>query len=260
MAVVKTIQKQFEEKINNNETLFVPYIMAGDGGVENLAEQMLFLEEAGASAIEVGIPFSDPIADGPTIQSAGIRSLEAGTNLQNIFDQLIASKEKRGIPAIIMSYINVIYSYGVEAFADACVQSGVQGLIIPDVPLEEEAVIRPALKRAGIEWIRLVALTSSEERIEALTKDAEGFIYAVSVTGTTGVRTEQRADLYPFLEKVKRASPVPVLVGFGISTADQVHTLREHCHGIIVGSAIVDMLHEGKREEIRTLIQSSVNG
>lgn len=232
--------------------------MAGDGGVDQLEEQMLFLEECGASAIEVGIPFSDPMADGPTVQAAGIRSLRAGTTLQRIFDQLIASKERRNVPAIIMAYMNVIYAYGIEAFAEACVTSGVQGVIIPDVPLEEESIITPTLKRAGIEWIRLVALTSSPERIKELTWDAEGFMYAVAETGTTGARTEQREDLYPFLKKVTKNSPVPVLVGFGISSPEQVHALRPHCDGVIVGSKIVDLLHEGSHADVRTLIESSI--
>lgn len=232
--------------------------MAGDGGVDQLEEQMLFLEDCGATAIEVGIPFSDPIADGPTVQAAGIRSLQAGTTLQRIFDQLLASKEKRNVPAIIMAYMNVIYAYGIEEFAEACVTSGVQGVIIPDVPLEEEKIITPALKRARIEWIRLVALTSSPDRIKELTRDAEGFIYAVAETGTTGVRTEQRADLYPFLKKVTECSTVPVLVGFGISSSDQVRALRPHCDGVIVGSKIVDLLHEGSYAHVRTLIESSI--
>ncbi len=255
---METIQQQFKRKINNSETLFVPYIMAGDGGVDQLEKQMLFLEECGAAAIEVGVPFSDPIADGPTIQAAGVRSLQAGTTLQRIFDQLRASKEKRNIPTIIMAYMNVIYAYGIKAFADACVKSGVQGLIVPDVPLEEESIITPTLKRAGVEWIRLVALTSSTERIKKLTHAAEGFMYTVAETGTTGVRTEQREDLYPFLGKVTAISPVPVLVGFGISSPEQVHALRPHCDGVIVGSKIVDLLHEGEYDQVRTLIESSI--
>lgn len=255
---MKTIQTHFEQKIHNGEQLFVPYIMAGDGGIEQLENQLLFLEQCGASAIEVGIPFSDPVADGPTIQAAGIRSLEAGTTLQSVFKQLEKSKDKRSVPVILMAYINVIYVYGIEAFAASCVQSGVQGVIIADVPLEEEAFITPALKQQSIEWIRLVALTSTPERIKQLTHQAEGFMYAVSDTGTTGVRMEQRKDLVPFLRRVKEASPVPVLVGFGISTPEQVKALRLDSDGVIVGSAIVNLLHNNEHEEIQTLIQSSL--
>lgn len=254
---MKTIKAHFEDILAHDKNIFVPYMMAGDGGVEHLADQLLFLEQCGASAIEVGIPFSDPVADGPTIQAAGLRSLQAGTTLEGIFKELYECKEQRGIPVIIMAYANVVHAYGIDAFASACVHAGVQGVLIPDIPLEEESIITPALKRAGVEWIRLVALTSTDKRIEQLTKDADGFMYAVSDTGTTGVRTEQRQDLYPFLQRVKEKSPVPVLVGFGISTADQVHTLQPYCDGVIVGSAIVDLLHHQKGEQVRTLIRES---
>ncbi len=254
---MKSIQHCFEEKINQNKQLFVPYIMAGDGGMDRLEEDLLFLERCGASAIEVGIPFSDPVADGPTIQAAGIRSLEAGTTLDQVFTQLKKSKHKRKIPIILMIYVNVVYVYGIEAFVQSCKESGVQGVIIPDVPFEEEDLVTPALKQGGVEWIRLVALTSSKERINQLTKEAEGFIYAVSDTGTTGVRTEQHKDLYPFLQSVQAASSVPVLVGFGISTGDHVRALRPYCDGVIVGSAIVEWLHEKKYEDIQSLIQAT---
>lgn len=254
---MKSIQHCFEEKINQNKQLFVPYIMAGDGGMDRLEEDLFFLERCGASAIEVGIPFSDPVADGPTIQAAGIRSLEAGTTLDQVFTQLKKSKHHRKIPIILMVYVNVVYVYGIEAFVQSCKESGVQGVIIPDVPFEEEELVTPALKQGNIEWIRLVTLTSSKERIQQLTQGAEGFIYAVSDTGTTGVRAEQRNDLYPFLQSVQAASPVPVLVGFGISTGDHVRALRPYCDGVIVGSAIVDWLHEEKYADIQSLIQST---
>lgn len=254
---MNTIQNVFQEKINNHEQLFVPYIMAGDGGIDHLGDQLLFLEQCGASAIEVGIPFSDPIADGPTIQAAGIRSLAAGTTLQQVFEQLEKGVNDRSTPILLMVYINVVFVYGIEEFAKKCKQAGVQGVIIPDVPLEEENIITPALKKYGVDWIRLVALTSSSDRIQQLANKAEGFMYAVSDTGTTGVRTEQRTDLLPFLRRVKELSPVPVLVGFGISTSKQVKALRPYCDGVIVGSAIVDLLHNNEREKIQTLFKSS---
>ncbi|CDQ41056.1 MULTISPECIES: tryptophan synthase subunit alpha [Virgibacillus] len=255
-----------KEKLDNylnqlqseNKNLFVPYIMAGDGGLDNLEERILFLQECGAAAIEVGIPFSDPVADGPTIQNAGKRSLDHATTLTAVLDKLASFKEKRIVPIIVMAYINPIYKYGVESFADSCVQAGIDGLIIPDLPLEEEAMVTDALQHRAIALIRLAALTSSSERIETLAHRSEGFLYAVTVTGTTGVRSSYESKVKTYLQQVKQQSPVPVLAGFGVSTNEQAKELGSYCDGVVVGSKIVDLFHEGKTEQIKQLIQASI--
>lgn len=252
------INQTFENKLATNKNLFIPYIMAGDGGLDKLEETILFLQNCGVSAIEVGIPFSDPVADGPTIQAAGQRALEQGTTLSGVFKTLENFKEKRNIPIILMSYINLIYVYGIDKFAKRCRDVGVHGVIIPDLPLEEEAMIAQVLQEYSIAHVRLAALTSPSDRIEKIAQHSEGFLYAVSVTGTTGARSTYDINIQQYLQRLKETSDVPVLAGFGISTSEQAHMLSSHCDGVIVGSKIVELLHEGKRDDVKQLIKKSL--
>lgn len=251
------IDAAFSAVLNRGDKAFVPYIMAGDGGLENLQEQILFLAENGATVVELGIPFSDPVADGPVIQEAGIRSLENGTTLEAILTSLEGWKDTRDIPIVLMTYINLIYSFGIEKFAKRCEEVGVDGLIIPDLPLEEEELVTPTLVQFGIALIRLVAPTSPPQRIEQIAKRSEGFLYAVTVKGTTGVRSEYEEGVEAYLAGLKEYAEVPVLAGFGVSSPDQVSTMSEYCDGVIVGSKIVDALHQNDRETIVTLIAAS---
>ncbi|MBR7796916.1 tryptophan synthase subunit alpha [Agaribacter marinus] len=243
---------------NENKNLFVPYIMAGDGGLNKLKERTLFLQNCGVAAIEVGIPFSDPVADGPTIQNAGKRSLDNDTTLTAVLEELESFKDERTVPIIIMAYSNPIYRYGIERFAASCVHAGIDGLIIPDLTLEEEKMVTDALQQSSVAFIRLAALTSSRERIKTLAHRSEGFLYAVTVTGTTGVRTSYETKVKTYLHQLKQQSPVPVLAGFGVSTSKQAKELSSYCDGVVVGSKIVDLFHEGKTEEIKQLIQASI--
>src|SRR5690625_4162882 len=252
------IANYFKEKRSIQENLFVPYIVAGDGCLDKLRQQIEFLEESGVAAVELGIPFSDPVADGPTIQEASIRALEAGTTLAKVLERLEPFKETRKVPIIIMTYLNPVYAYGIEKFAADCERVGVDGIIIPDVPLEEEEVIAASLEKHHIAFIRLAALTSTPERLKELAKRAEGFLYAVSVTGTTGARATHQERVYSYLETLKKHSNVPVLAGFGVSSATQARELSKHCDGVIVGSKIVDLLHQGQDEKVRKLIQDSL--
>ncbi|RFA31985.1 tryptophan synthase subunit alpha [Virgibacillus dokdonensis] len=249
---LKAIQAQ-------NKKMFIPYIMAGDGGLDQLEDQLLFLQACGATAIEVGIPFSDPVADGPTIQNAGKRALNQQTTLQDVLTTLQTFKNKRNIPVIVMTYMNPIYAYGVERFAYTCATSGVDGVIIPDVPLEEDQIIMHALKRHDIALIRLLALTSSKERMKAIIERAEGFIYAVTVNGTTGVREHLHPSVKEYLQKLKQQSAIPVLAGFGVSSSEQAKELSAYCDGVIVGSKIVQLLHEGKQSVIRQLTENTIS-
>ncbi|QDP41776.1 tryptophan synthase subunit alpha [Radiobacillus deserti] len=251
------LDKAFQETLEKGDKAFVPYIMAGDGGLDQLEEQLTFLQESGATVVELGIPFSDPVADGPTIQAAGLEALDNGVSLRKVLAELERFKESRKIPIVLMTYINPIYAFGVEKFANACAKAGVDGLIIPDLPLEEEGLIVRKLKDAEIALIRLAALTSTPERIEEIAKRTEGFLYAVTVTGTTGARNEFKQNLAEHLAALTERCNAPVLAGFGVSTPEQVKELSSHCNGVVVGSKIVDALHNGDRASIVELIEAS---
>lgn len=252
------IESYFKVIQEKNKNLFIPYIMAGDCELDILKERILFLQQSGVAAIEIGIPFSDPVADGPTIQEAGIRALKNGTTLKKIMSFLKEFKDERDVPIVLMAYLNPIYAYGVEQFAHDCEDSGVDGVIIPDIPLEEENLVADALSAHSIAFIRLAALTSTDERLEKIAKRSEGFLYAVSVTGTTGERASYEDRVYTYLQKLKQMSNVPVLAGFGVSNPEQAKQLSLHCDGVIVGSKIVSLFHEGRDEDVRKLIQNSL--
>ncbi|MBE3569529.1 MAG: tryptophan synthase subunit alpha [Bacillales bacterium] len=250
----QTIAEAFHQLKQNNEKAFVAYIMAGDGGLSSLKDKVLFLEKAGASMIEIGIPFSDPVADGPVIQEAGKRALEEGVSLAKVLAEIAVFRSSVTIPLIVMTYINPVYAYGIERFVNDCAKAGINGVILPDVPFEEQGIISWELKDKNIDLIQLVTLTSPEERKKKLAEASNGFLYAVTVTGITGQRNKLPEELSGYLEHLKRISPVPVLAGFGISNHRQVKEVGSYCDGVIVGSKIVDLFHQGKEEEIIELI------
>lgn len=255
---IKKIEAYFKEIKNRGKNLFIPYIVAGDGGLDMLVDRIKLLEESGVAAIELGIPFSDPVADGPTIQRAGMRAIQNGVTLHSVLELMENTKVERNVPIIFMTYFNPIFSYGIEAFASACKRSGVDGVIIPDVPMEEEFMIADTLKKYDIAFIRLVAMTSTIERKKKLAEISEGFLYAVSVTGTTGARSSHDEKVGEYLRSLKEMSNVPVLAGFGVSRPEQARKLSSYCDGVIVGSKIVDLFHEGKDEEVQKLIEESL--
>lgn len=236
---------------------FVPYIMAGDGGLETLKSTILKLQELGVTAIEVGIPFTDPVADGPTIEEAGARALKVGANLRSILQTLTDFADDITVPLVAMTYLNPILAYGAEQFAGDAYKAGVRGVIVPDMPYEERDIIHPVLKVAGIDLVQLISLTSPTERIEKLAAASEGFIYAVTVNGITGARTDFANNLEAHFAKLKAASSIPVLAGFGISTPEHVKEFNSFSDGVIVGSKIVNSLHTGDWETIENLIVAS---
>ena len=248
-----------QQKQSKGDNLFVPYIMAGDGGLEVLKERVLFLQDCGVAAIEIGIPFSDPVADGPTIQAAGKRALENGTTLSGVLKALQAFKDKRKVPIILMTYVNPVYRYGLASFAQDCATAGVDGVIVPDIPIEEEKFIADELQSESLAFIRLAALTSTKDRLIEIAKRSEGFLYAVAVTGTTGAREAYGEEVKAYLEMLKLNSSVPVLAGFGVSTPAQAQTLSSYCDGVIVGSTIVELFHRGNTEKIQQLIQDTTH-
>lgn len=253
------LTEAIQQKVQAGEKAFVPYIMAGDGGIERLKETILFLQEIGVTAIELGIPFSDPVADGPVIQEAGERALAEQVTLRAVIEDIGSYQQEITVPIVLMTYLNPIIAYGIDVFMKEAAQNGVSGLIVPDLPYEEADLLREAMDRYDMALIPLVSLTSPPARIEKITAAGEGFIYAVTVNGITGVRDGFGEDLGAHLGRLKEVSPVPVLAGFGISTPEQVSKMGEQVDGVIVGSAIVQALHKGDKELVKSLVEASKN-
>lgn len=253
---MKTLTKVLHEKQKAQEIIVVPYIMAGAQGLEHLGEEIHLLSEAGASAIEIGIPFSDPVADGPIIQQAGLNALEHQVTLTNILQEL--KKVQIDTPLVIMTYFNSMFTFGLEKFIQQLADTSVKGLIIPDLPYEHRELVVPLLRQTDICLVPLVALTTPKERIRVLVEQGEGFIYAVAVNGVTGVGRNYQDSLDEHLRYIQSVSPYPVLVGFGVSTLAHVERFKKNCAGVVVGSKIVQLLDEGKSEEVVTFIQSIV--
>ncbi|MGV3488091.1 MAG: tryptophan synthase subunit alpha [Tuberibacillus sp.] len=225
---------------NPNQMHFIPFITAGDPNKETTIKLALALEELGASAIELGIPYSDPLADGPVIQRASIRALNAGMTLKKAFDIVSElRKEGLGIPVIIFTYYNLLLQLGEKELSESLKTCGADGLLVPDLPYEESESLKGICQASGIKLIYLVAPTTSETRLKRIGQEAEGFLYCVSSLGVTGVRHTFHPALRSFLESVREAASCPVAVGFGISSSEQVQALSGMADGYIVGSAIV---------------------
>ena len=224
-----------------NGKAFIPFITGGDPDLETSYELIKTMVENGADIIEIGIPFSDPIAEGPVIQEADLRALSAGTTTDALFDLVVRLRRETDIPFIFMTYMNPIYVYGTEHFMKRCAEVGIDGIIVPDVPFEEKAELAGYCRDAGLDLISMIAPTS-EERIETIAKEAEGFVYCVSSLGVTGVRKEIHTDIGTMVSHVKKVTDTPVAVGFGISTPEQARKMAGLSDGAIVGSAIVKLV------------------
>lgn len=236
------LQKTFDSLREQGKKALIAYVTAGDPSLEDTEKIVLSLSKAGANVIELGIPYSDPLADGPVIQQASQRALKAGTTLEGILTLVSRLRSRTETPLVLMTYINPILQYGVERFMNKALAVGVNGLIIPDLPVEEWILVQEAARKHRIALIPLVAPTSPGERIKKICTQASGFVYCVSLTGVTGMRTQLPPNLNEFLSRVLEATTLPMAVGFGISTPDQVETLKERCDGVVVGSAIVSLL------------------
>ena len=232
-----------------NGKALITYLMAGDPDLSASARYILTAQEAGADLIEIGIPFSDPIAEGEVIEAASVRALQAGTKLTGVFDIVASIKEQIRVPLLFMTYLNPVYVYGYERFFARCAQIGICGIIIPDAPFEEQGEIKKVAEKYGVDVITLVAPTS-QQRVEMIVREAEGFLYLVSSMGVTGVRSEITTDLSGIVAKIKQTTKIPVAVGFGISTPQQAAQYANVADGVIVGSAIVRIIAEyGKSAE-----------
>lgn len=221
-----------------NGKAFIPFITCGDPSLE-ITEQIVYaIEEAGADLIELGIPFSDPTAEGPVIQEANVRALNNGVTTDKIFDMVRRIRKNTSIPMVFMTYANVVFSYGTERFVKTAREIGMDGLILPDVPFEEKEEFDTVCKAYDLDLISLIAPTS-EDRIAMIAREASGFVYCVSSLGVTGVRTSITTDVGAMVRLVKAEKDIPCAVGFGISTPDQAKKMADLSDGAIVGSAIV---------------------
>lgn len=223
-----------------NGKAFIPFITCGDPDLETTERLIYAMEHAGADLIELGIPFSDPTAEGPVIQEANIRSLSAGTTTDKVFDLVRRVRKTTQIPLVFMTYANVIFSNGIDRFAKTAAEAGIDGIILPDVPFEEADEFEVPFAKVGIDRIPMIAPTS-HERIAAIAKKAHGFVYCVSSLGVTGVRSNITTDIGAMVALVKEQQGIPCAVGFGISTPEQAHTMAAQSDGAIVGSAIVKL-------------------
>ncbi|MGN0487814.1 MAG: tryptophan synthase subunit alpha [Ruminococcus sp.] len=220
---------------------FIAFLTAGDPDLETTQKLLPEIAKAGADLIEIGIPFSDPVAEGVVIQEADLRALEAGTTTDKIFDMVEKVAPNCDSALAFMTYINVIYVYGVEKFIKRCSEIGVSAVIVPDVPFEEKQELTPMCEKYGVNFISFIAPTS-KERIQTISKEAEGFIYCVSSLGVTGVRSEIKTDVGEMIALAKEVTDTPCAVGFGIATPEQAKKMAEVSDGVIVGSAIVKLI------------------
>ncbi len=226
-----------------NGKAFIPFITCGDPDLETTAAAVRAAAENGADLIELGIPFSDPTAEGPVIQGANIRALNGGVNTDKVFGLVRELRKDVKIPLVFMTYANVVFSYGAERFISTCAQTGIDGIILPDIPFEEKDEFLPVCRKYDVALISLIAPTS-ENRIGMIAKEAEGFLYLVSSLGVTGVRSEIKTDLSSIVSVIRENTDIPVAVGFGISTPQQAHDMAALSDGAIVGSAVVKLLEK----------------
>lgn len=233
---MSNIRKAFE-----NGKAFIPFITCGDPDLETTAKIVREAEKAGADLIELGIPFSDPTAEGPVIQGANIRALSAGTTTDKIFDLVTNLRKDVKIPLVFMTYANVVFSYGAERFMKRCQETGIDGIILPDLPYEEKDEFSEVSEKYGIDMISLIAPTS-ENRVSMIAVEAKGFIYIVSSLGVTGVRSEINTDISRIVEIIRKNTDTPCAVGFGISEPRQAKKMADISDGAIVGSAIVKII------------------
>ncbi|MBE5836866.1 tryptophan synthase subunit alpha [Butyrivibrio sp.] len=235
---MSNIKKAFE-----NGKAFIPFITCGDPDLETTKACIYEMVKAGADLIELGIPFSDPTAEGPVIQEANVRALLAGTTTDKIFDMVKEVREKVSVPMTFMTYANVVYSYGAERFISKCREVGIDGLVLPDIPYEEKGEFIDLCDKYDVDLVSLIAPTSAD-RISMIAKEAKGYIYLVSSLGVTGTRTEITTDLASIVKVIRDNTDVPCAIGFGISTPEQAAKMASVSDGAIVGSAIIKLIKE----------------
>lgn len=243
------IRKAFE-----NGKAFIPFVTGGDPTLD-VTEQLLYaMQDAGSDLIEIGIPFSDPVAEGIVIQEANERALAAGCTTDKLFDMILRARQKVTVPMVFLTYVNPIYTYGKEKFMKRCVECGMDGIIVPDLPYEEKEELSGVCEQYDVDLISLIAPTS-HERIRMIAKEAKGFVYCVSSLGVTGVRSEIKTNIAEMTKMVKEETDVPCAVGFGISTPEQAAAMARVSDGAIVGSAIVKLVAKHGENAVSAVAQ-----
>ncbi|MBN2238291.1 MAG: tryptophan synthase subunit alpha [Dehalococcoidales bacterium] len=236
---------RIENVFSNNHTALIAYVTTGYPDIESTLETVPLLAEKGCDIIELGIPFSDPLADGVTIQNSSYHALMNGVTVETCLETAVKLREKIDTPLVFMTYYNPVYRYGIEKFCKACADSGIDGLIIPDMPPEEGGDLEETAAKNGLDVIYLLAPTSNDERIRLVTEHSHGFVYLVSVTGVTGARSILPSDLEAFIGKVRKVTDKPLCVGFGISTPEQAGAIGGKADGVIIGSRIIQYMESG---------------
>lgn len=255
------ITEKFNKLQSQDKAAFIGYVTAGDPTIEKTAELVLAIERGGADIIEIGIPYSDPLADGPVIQAAGLRAFGNDIKVDEVFECVEVIRNSSDVPLLFMVYYNTIFNMGNEVFAAKCKQVGIDGIIVPDLPLEERDELQQYTDKLDICLIPLVAPTSLN-RIEKIQKGVQGFLYCVSTMGVTGMRDTYDNDVVYYLSAVKKKSSLPIAVGFGINSREKVDYFSEYTDGVIVGSAIVNKVHETNADAkaVEKYIKSLVEG
>lgn len=233
-------------EIFKNHKAFIPFVVADDPDFDTTVANIVALADGGADIVEVGIPFSDPIADGAVIQAADLRAFASGVRTKTVFDIIAEARKQTTVPIVFLTYLNIVFKYGYDAFCQKCQALGVSGLVIPDMPYESKAEIMPAANKYGIDIIPLITPTSGH-RIEKIAKNATGFIYVVSSLGITGERNEFFNGLKDLVSEIKNYTDVPTAIGFGVHTPEQAKTMASIADGVIIGSAIVDIVAREKQ-------------
>ncbi|MEP6934721.1 MAG: tryptophan synthase subunit alpha [Nitrospirota bacterium] len=236
------LDRVFAQLKNRGEKALIAYVMAGDPSLQGTEQLVVELERAGADIIELGVPFSDPIADGPVIQQAAERALRSGTSLRTILSMVASLRTRTQIPLVLMAYYNSVYAFGPERFCREAAQAGIDGLIMPDMPPDEAGPLKGPAAAAGLPLIFLLAPTSTAERRTFVARQSQGFIYYVSLTGITGAKLLNLADVRKNVEKIRKVTRVPVAVGFGVATPEDAANVAAIADGVIVGSAIVKQI------------------
>jgi tryptophan synthase alpha chain len=247
------ITDKFKQLKSERKTALIPYIMAGDPSLQATKKYVLDLEKSGADIIELGVPFSDPLADGPTIQRASERSLKHGTTLSKVIGLVQEIRKKSEIPLVLMTYYNPVFKYGVELFIKKAVRAGVDGVIIPDLIPDEATDFIKIAKQHELDTIFLLAPTSTRERINKVVASASGFVYFVSITGITGAKLSVGKQMKSTLNSVRKITNKPVAVGFGISSPEEAAIVAKLADGVIIGSAIVKLI--AKRKDINIFVK-----
>jgi len=252
---MSNLKERLENRLAKNQKFFVAYVMVGEESLEKTYEDVLFLEKAGATLIELGVPFSDPVTDGVVIQESGIKSLKNGTTLADVLALVEKIRKVSDIPLLLMGYLNPFYKYGFENFFKEAKRVGVEGVIIPDLPLEEFPLISDYVKNYGIDYIPFFSPTTPIERINSLCEVGGGFLYVVTSLGVTGEKDLDKESLRKALKEIKSHSSLPIAAGFGISSKEDIAGIIDSCDGVIVGTKIIKLLRANDYKGLEDLME-----